>query len=357
MADHDNKCERLVLTAASPVCACWHRARIATLEADLAVMTKLYKESCEGHYAAGSSPSATRLTRLPDLPGDHGWLDSNPAIAAYNAAQMVAYGRKCAELAAAPVDATGGEEAVAWLPAAERFVKALIESDRLDHEDDQSDEAGVLYDLACIEYNESKRAMKEAYLAAPQPVASAPEPSAGVFRWIEDAVKLLKAVRASEAGGIGCHEVEGRNWFDAQDTLLSGVPCQQEDLGFGSPADKAASARPDQRDAERYRKARDGLRDLLRPTGPVMTFAEVDAYYDAALGLPVAARPEEKDMQEIDAQRSNLAALVRSMIYCLRKFDPKSDLAKRATAYLCAKGLQGSPLREDRPDMNSVPCK
>lgn len=40
MAEHDNKCERMVLTAQSPVCSCWHRARIAELEADLAEWQK-----------------------------------------------------------------------------------------------------------------------------------------------------------------------------------------------------------------------------------------------------------------------------------------------------------------------------
>ena len=38
-----------------------------------------------------------------------------------------------------------------------------------------------------------------------------------------------------------------------------------------------------EKDAERYRKARDGLRDLLKPNGPLMTYAEVDAYYDTAI--------------------------------------------------------------------------
>lgn len=35
MVEHDNKCERLVLTAASATCSCWHRTRISTLERKL----------------------------------------------------------------------------------------------------------------------------------------------------------------------------------------------------------------------------------------------------------------------------------------------------------------------------------
>lgn len=53
---------------------------------------------------------------------------------------------------------------------------------------------------------------------------------------------------------------------------------------------------------------------------------------------------------ELESQRDNLAATVRSLIYQMRRKDPGNHLAGRAMAYLTAKGLQGSVLREDGED-------
>lgn len=53
---------------------------------------------------------------------------------------------------------------------------------------------------------------------------------------------------------------------------------------------------------------------------------------------------------ELESQRDNLAATVRSLIYQIRRKDPGNHLAGRAMAYLTTKGLQGSILREDGGD-------
>lgn len=71
--------------------------------------------------------------------------------------------------------------------------------------------------------------------------------TAGVFRWIKEAVAIIKdeGPRSSRA------ELERYKRVEA---LLSGVPCPQEDLGFNSPADRAAR---EAIDAARYRWLRD----------------------------------------------------------------------------------------------------
>lgn len=50
-----------------------------------------------------------------------------------------------------------------------------------------------------------------------------------------------------------------------------------------------------------------------------------------------------------NAQRQvdDLAALVRHLVYALKKAQPDSDLAKRAQDYLRRQGLEGSPLRSE----------
>lgn len=58
---------------------------------------------------------------------------------------------------------------------------------------------------------------------------------APTFRWIEGAARLLKEVWKSSS------DIESR-WFEETETLLSGVPVPNVDLGFDSPADRAARA-------------------------------------------------------------------------------------------------------------------
>lgn len=46
-------------------------------------------------------------------------------------------------------------------------------------------------------------------------------------------------------------------------------------------------------------------------------------------------------------QVDDLAALVRQLVYALKKAQPDTDLAKRAQDYLRRQGLEGSPLRNE----------
>lgn len=62
------------------------------------------------------------------------------------------------------------------------------------------------------------------------PAASEQEPHNGAWRWIADAVKVLRAAP----------RIDLTEWDAEVQALLSGVPCPQEDLGFDSPADRAA---------------------------------------------------------------------------------------------------------------------
>lgn len=87
---------------------------------------------------------------------------------------------------------------------------------------------------------DQERIIKELRAAAP---AVAQEPHNGAWRWIDDAVKMLKAVDFDGHRGVECNDVDGMAWADRRDELLSGVPCPQVDLGFDSPADRAARKR------------------------------------------------------------------------------------------------------------------
>jgi hypothetical protein len=70
------------------------------------------------------------------------------------------------------------------------------------------------------------------------------------------------------------------------------------------------------------------------------------------------SRLDVEDLQELverhrsdrpaqdENQVDDLAALVRQLVYSLKKSQPDSDLAKRAMDYLVRQGLQGSPLRD-----------
>ena len=62
-------------------------------------------------------------------------------------------------------------------------------------------------------------------------------PTAGAYRWIEDASRLLKLWL--QAAPSAAAEPMDRLMAET-DSLLSGVPCPQVDLGFNSPADNAA---------------------------------------------------------------------------------------------------------------------
>ena len=59
----------------------------------------------------------------------------------------------------------------------------------------------------------------------------------GAWRWIDEASKVMNKWRASVTAESD--EYTNKLWEET-DSLLSGVPCPQEDLGFNSPADKAA---------------------------------------------------------------------------------------------------------------------
>jgi hypothetical protein len=100
--------------------------------------------------------------------------------------------------------------------------------------------------------------------------------SDGTYRWINEAARLLR-----EADDVG--ELNGA-WSESVDKLLHGVPCPQEDLGFGSPADRAASAIPIPRDVlqkwaaaiEPYMFSYDG-EDERNNDGVLQTLDEIQA--------------------------------------------------------------------------------
>lgn len=76
----------------------------------------------------------------------------------------------------------------------------------------------------------------------------------------------------------------------------------------------------------------------------------------AASPLTVCAACEraQKDYAILERVTDDLAVLVQRLVRCLRKAAPDSELPDQATDYLRRKGLQGSPLRDERVTSNSI---
>lgn len=69
-----------------------------------------------------------------------------------------------------------------------------------------------------------------------------------------------------------------------------------------------------------------------------------------------AMRAERKRAEKAEAERRDLAMLVRCLASRLHKVAPGTSLAKRARDYLFRKGLAGSPLRAEtaEPDVSEA---
>lgn len=74
--------------------------------------------------------------------------------------------------------------------------------------------------------------------------ATVARPTSGAYRWIKDASSALSELAATvrgESPRLLNEDSGGNSELSLKiDDLLSGVPCQNEDLGFDSPADRAA---------------------------------------------------------------------------------------------------------------------
>lgn len=69
-----------------------------------------------------------------------------------------------------------------------------------------------------------------------KPVSATQPLGKGDYAWIKEACELLRAWYRTKDGDSS--EAFAKRIADT-DSLLSGVPCEQEDLGFDSPADRA----------------------------------------------------------------------------------------------------------------------
>ena len=103
------------------------------------------------------------------------------------------------------------------------------------------------------------------------------QPHAGAFVWIKTASAALRAVQKA-------HPIDDKLHAQIEE-LLMGVPCPQEDLGFDSPADRAARcdfARQLERELAEAKAARDSAlnaQDALRATlaqRPAVAASSVD---------------------------------------------------------------------------------
>lgn len=112
------------------------------------------------------------------------------------------------------------------------------------------------------------------------------EPNAGAWRWIDDAVKALKMVDAAPP-----------EFVKLCDELLQGVPCPQEDLGFDSPADRAARA-PVAQEAVAYQGVRMSIAGginhyTIMPTvGQLVDCGYMESEIRALYAAPVSPVPE-----------------------------------------------------------------
>lgn len=102
-------------------------------------------------------------------------------------------------------------------------IEGLIASER------KREPAGEYVTVKRVEWDAQCERIKE-LTAKP---AGTQEPHAGAWRWIDEAVRAMKMVDAAPP-----------EFVKLVNELLQGVPCPQEDLGFDSPADRAARVAP-----------------------------------------------------------------------------------------------------------------
>lgn len=102
---------------------------------------------------------------------------------------------------------------------------------------------------------EAAEATREFLSAPPSHVA----PTNGAYRWIEEAAFMLRGYRQ--------HFDPTTEDAKVIDRLLSGVPCPQEDLGFDSPADRAARSSTAPRWLDEAVETLDNVAGLLQLAG------------------------------------------------------------------------------------------
>lgn len=230
------------------------------------------RDNWKGHARIVEDEIKAALAAAPATSPQTGHLDCLAARKAGGTGPIcvkcnTGYPEECLWLRKAP-GASEQQEAVAWLLLDQRFRAP----------DDGEDYERVVLPSE-IEPTELER-FKKAGRADPLVLAAPPrntvftEPHAGAWRWIEDACDKLR--RANGQLPTGCVL-----WGEI-DSLLSGVPCPQEDLGFDSPADREA------RRTEERRIPADAAQDLLTALQRIVALSQGYPLLQAELDIPLA---------------------------------------------------------------------